>query len=52
MYSGSYTFDNLDLTLFFDKRNRRKILDGIYIGLPNEDDPKYLTIEEILNMVN
>ena len=52
VYSGSYTFDNLDLTLFFDKRNRRKILEAIYIGVPYEDDPKYLTIEEILNMVN
>ena len=49
-YSGSYYFKNLDLTIFFEKCGRKKIVDGIDISLPYEDNPNILDIGKILGI--
>ena len=49
-YSGSYYFKNLDLTIFFEKYGRKKIVDWIDISLPYEDNPNILDIGKILEL--
>lgn len=49
-YSGSYYFKNLDLTIFFEKCGRKKIVDGIDISLPYEDNPNILDVGKILKL--
>ena len=49
-YSGSYYFKNLDLTIFFEKYGRKKIVDWIDISLPYEDNPNILDIGKILKL--
>ena len=49
-YSGSYYFKDLDLTIFFEKYGRKKIVDGIDISLPYEDNPNILEIGKILKL--
>ena len=49
-YSGSYYFKNLDLTIFFEKYGRKKIVDWIDISLPYEDNPNILDIGKILGI--
>ena len=49
-YSGSYYFKNLDLTIFFEKYGRKKIVDWIDISLPYEDNPNILGIGKILKL--
>ena len=49
-YSGSYYFKNLDLTIFFEKYGSKKIVDGIDISLPYEDNPNILDIGKILGI--
>lgn len=49
-YSGSYDFNNLDLTIYFEKCGKKRIVDGIYVSLPYEDNPNILNIGEILKL--
>ena len=49
-YSGSYYFKDLDLTIFFEKYGRKKIVDWIDISLPYEDNPNILEIGKILKL--
>ena len=49
-YSGSYYFKNLDLTIFFEKCGRKKIVDWIDISLPYEDNPNILDVGKILKL--
>ena len=49
-YSGSYYFKNLDLTIFFEKCGRKKIVDGIDISLSYEDNPNILDVGKILKL--
>ena len=49
-YSGSYYFKNLELTIFFEKCGRKKIVDWIDISLPYEDNPNILDIGKILGI--
>ena len=36
-YYGNYLFDDGNITIFFEKKGREKIVDGITISLPYED---------------
>ena len=49
-YGGSYIFPNIEITIFFEKNRNRKYLDGIYVGLPIEDNPEIPSVEEIMYM--
>ena len=49
-YSGSYDFNNLDLTIYFEKYGKKRIVDGIYVSLPYEDNPNISNIGEILKL--
>jgi len=49
-YSGSYDFTNLDLTIYFEKYGKKRIVDGIYVSLPYEDNPNISDIGEILEL--
>ena len=49
-YSGNYYFKDLDLTIFFEKYGRKKIVDWIDISLPYEDNPNILGIGKILGI--
>ena len=49
-YSGSYYFKNLDLTIFFEKYGRKKIVDGIDISLPYEDNPNISSLGKLLGI--
>ena len=49
-YSGSYDFNNLDLTIYFEKYGKKRIVDGIYVSLPYEDNPNVSNIGEILKL--
>ncbi|MDC7956494.1 histidine kinase, partial [Fusobacterium simiae] len=49
-YSGLYYFKNLDLTIFFEKYGRKKIVDGIDISLPYEDNPDISEVGKILGL--
>ena len=49
-YSGSYDFNNLDLTIYFEKYGKKRIVDGIYVSLPFEDNPNISNIGEILKL--
>ena len=49
-YSVSYYFKNLELTIFFEKYRRKKIVDWIDISLPYEDNPNILEIGKILKL--
>ena len=49
-YSGNYYFKDLDLTIFFEKYGRKKIVDWIDISLPYEDNPNILDIGKILGI--
>ena len=49
-YSGSYYFKNLELTIFFEKCGRKKIVDWIDISLPYEDNPNILDVGKILKL--
>jgi len=46
-YSGSYDFNNLDLTIYFEKYGKKRIVDGIYVSLPYEDNPNISNISNI-----
>ena len=49
-YSGSYDFTNLDLTIYFEKYEKKRIVDGIYVSLAYEDNPNISDIGEILEL--
>ena len=49
-YSGSYDFNNLDLTIYFEKYGKKRIVDGIYVSLPYEDNPNISNVGEILKL--
>ena len=49
-YSGSYYFKDLDLTIFFEKYGRKKIVDGIDISLPYEDNPNISSLGKLLGI--
>ena len=48
-YGGEYHFDDIDITLFFEKRGKNKYLENIFIGYPHEDNPKVPTLEELVH---
>ena len=49
-YSGSYYFKDLDLTIFFEKYGRKKMVDGIDISLPYEDNPNISSLGKLLGI--
>ena len=49
-YSGSYDFNNLDLTIYFEKYGKKRIVDGIHVSLPYEDTPNISNVGEILKL--
>ena len=49
-YSGSYYFKDLDLTIFFEKYGRKKIVDRIDISLPYEDNTNISEVGKILGI--
>ena len=49
-YSGNYYFKDLDLTIFFEKYGRKKIVDWIDISLPYEDNPNISEVGKILKL--
>ena len=49
-YSGSYDFNDLDLTIYFEKYGKKRIIDGMYVSLPYEDNPNISDIGEILKL--
>ena len=49
-YFGEYNFDNSNLTIFIEKFNHKKYIDGIYIDLPYKDNPDIAKIIEILKL--
>ena len=51
MFGGSYLFDELGITLYFNKEDNNKYLDDVYVSLPYEDDPEVLSVDELLDLV-
>jgi hypothetical protein len=51
-YYGNYLFDDGNITIFFEKKGREKIVDGITISLPYEDIlPNNYIVDEIENII-
>ena len=51
IFGVSYTFNDLRMTLYFYKEDKKKYLDDIYIDLPYEDSPEVLSAGELLDLV-
>ncbi len=49
-YYGEYNFDELKLTLYFDRIGKNKYIRYIQVSLQHEKEHKYLTVKEILEM--
>ena len=50
IYSGSYDFINLDITVYFDITDSTRYMEDVYVSLPYEDDPEVPDFEDILYM--